>query len=145
MKHNNCPCYLLGLDLTSKLGVLMVVIPIVSSSYNQINKVQPSALEPFTLESTKRTADERAFYFSLALIDFCDWEIQTKFGVSANAEVIDGIVLWYYYPSFIYRFLEHSPTWGSWRKQVTYSESYSIALFCAWMHTCLHYLKVLFS
>ncbi len=118
MKSNNCPCYCLGMEYSKERGVMLQVMPIASSTYNQISKVQAGALEPFTSETTKKSADERAFYFSLSMIDFCNWEIQNRFGSQSNAEAINSNVLWYTYPHFIFRFLQHSPTWGSWRKQV---------------------------
>jgi hypothetical protein len=115
LKSNNQPCLCLGVDTMKRWqeGIYLRVIAICSSTAHHEISVSISSLEPLTEINIKQCQDEKSVAFTLAMIDFSEWEYD-----KIKLENPKCSIRWYEYPQFVRALLLHSPSWKAWRAQV---------------------------
>lgn len=115
LKSNNQPCLCLGVDTNKRHqeGIFLRVIAICSSTAHHEISVSIPSLEPLTELNIKQCQDEKSVAFTLALIDFSEWEYD-----KIKLESPNSSIRWYEYPQFVRSLLLHSPSWKAWRAQV---------------------------
>lgn len=115
LRSNNQPCLCLGVDTVKRYndGIYLRVISICSSTAHHEVSVSVSSLEPLTELNIKQCQDEKSVAFTLAMIDFSEWEYD-----KIKLENPNSFIRWYEYPQFVRTLLLHSPSWKAWRAQV---------------------------
>jgi len=102
------------------------VLPVCCSTYHYAVKVSYNTIEPLTLHNLKLCTDERTLDFTLALMDFAEWDIKKswmqdlenkdlQFSSSLTTDEEEEFYLW---PDFILDLINSPREWASWRKRV---------------------------
>jgi hypothetical protein len=97
------------------------VLPVCCSTYHYAVKVTYNTIEPLTVQNLKLCTDERTHDFTLALMDFAEWDIKKAWdsgrdGTSPSTS--DEDEEFYLWPDFILDLINSPREWASWRKRV---------------------------
>jgi hypothetical protein len=131
----NLPCVYYDYQ-ENQYEMKILMKPICCSSYHYPIEVNANTLRPLTISLMKNCNDERTQDFTLALMDFVDWDMMTnrfpshnqmlsnsyhsteslevdKNGYTIHGEYIEP----YEWPRFILDLINDNKIWASWRKQ----------------------------
>ena len=133
-KRRNAPCICIDVDVYKDDTVL--VLNLCTASYNHVQPMQASLLEPISDELLRLCYDDRTAPFAVALMNFAAWELS-----SDNNHVTipshSHLRKWYIFPSFIVKMVSHLPLLTEWRKQAERASRNSKANRSVVYYNCL--------
>jgi hypothetical protein len=94
------------------------VLPVCCTTYHYSVKVSYNTIEPLTLQNLRSCTDERTHDFTLALMDFAEWDIKRKWDPNAGEMDSDDENEFYLWPNFILDLINAPRDWAAWRKRV---------------------------
>jgi len=122
LPKSNLPC--LFYDSPDMKKVEFTVLPVCCTTYHYAVKVSYNTIEPLTVQKLKSCTDERTHDFTLALMDFAEWDIKKAWNSdnssspTSNEDNDDDENRLYLWPDFILDMINSPREWAAWRKRV---------------------------
>jgi hypothetical protein len=123
LPKSNLPC--LFYDSPDKNKIEFLVLPVCCTTYHYAVKVSCNTIDPLTIQKLKSCTDERTHDFTLALMEFAEWDIKNSWETenkdgavspSTDGEKEDDTM--YLWPDFVLELINSPREWAAWRKRV---------------------------